>query len=368
MASVAKRPDGRWRARYRDQDGREHARHFPRKVDAERWVTSQQATVNTGQHIDPRAGQETVESYALRWQAAQVHRPSTAALIESRMKNHIIPQLGARRLSTLRRSDVQAWVRGRAQELAPATTRSAYRLLATILRSAVEDRLIATTPCVRIAVPRPNTDQIVPLTVEQVRQFAETVPERYSALIWLMAGTGLRPGEAFAITVDRVDFLRRRVRVDRQVSLVTGPPVFAPPKTEASVRTVPLPQATVDVLAAHIAAFPPGSDGVLFLGHDGGLIRRNRFNEQVWQPARNKTGINARLHDLRHFYASLLIRHGESVKTVQDRLGHASAIETLNTYSHMWPDSEDRTREAVDLVLADRNNVAASGAIKDQSG
>jgi len=50
-------------------------------------------------------------------------------------------------------------------------------------------------------------------------------------------------------------------------------------------------------------------------------------------------------------YASLLIRHGESVKTVQARLGHASATETLDTYAHLWPDSEDRTREAVDSML-----------------
>ena len=56
-------------------------------------------------------------------------------------------------------------------------------------------------------------------------------------------------------------------------------------------------------------------------------------------------------HDLRHYYASLLIRHGESVKTVQERLGHSSAVRTLNTYSHLWPDSDDRTRAAVDDVL-----------------
>jgi len=58
-----------------------------------------------------------------------------------------------------------------------------------------------------------------------------------------------------------------------------------------------------------------------------------------------------KFHALRHYYASLLIRHGESVKVVQDRLGHASASETLDTYSHLWPDSEDRTRQAVDEVL-----------------
>ena len=57
------------------------------------------------------------------------------------------------------------------------------------------------------------------------------------------------------------------------------------------------------------------------------------------------------MHALRRYYASLLIRYGESVKTVQARLGHASAAETLDTYSHLWPDSDDRTREAIDSVL-----------------
>jgi integrase len=57
------------------------------------------------------------------------------------------------------------------------------------------------------------------------------------------------------------------------------------------------------------------------------------------------------MHSLRYFYARLLIRHGESVKTLQARLGHASASETLDIYSHIWPDSDDRTRAAVDSVL-----------------
>ena len=79
---------------------------------------------------------------------------------------------------------------------------------------------------------------------------------------------------------------------------------------------------------------------------------RNRFGE-TWRAAvaRAKLPNGTRFHDLRHFYASLLIRHGESVKAVQARLGHASAAETLDTYSHLWPDSDDRTREAVDNVL-----------------
>ena len=57
-------------------------------------------------------------------------------------------------------------------------------------------------------------------------------------------------------------------------------------------------------------------------------------------------------HDLRHHYASLLIAAGCSVKSVQERLGHASAVETLQTYAHLWPDDEDRTRAAVERAWA----------------
>ena len=69
------------------------------------------------------------------------------------------------------------------------------------------------------------------------------------------------------------------------------------------------------------------------------------------------------LHTLRHFYASALIAHGESVKVVQRRLGHSSAAVTLDTYAHLWPDSDDRTREAVEAALsAPADQVRTGGA------
>jgi integrase len=86
-------------------------------------------------------------------------------------------------------------------------------------------------------------------------------------------------------------------------------------------------------------------------------MRRQRFAE-VWRAAAREAGLpGTNFHMLRHTYASLLIDAGESVKVVQSRLGHASAVETLNTYSHLWPDSEDRTRGAVDSVLRDPSRV-----------
>jgi integrase len=93
----------------------------------------------------------------------------------------------------------------------------------------------------------------------------------------------------------------------------------------------------VDALAGHLAAWP--AEEFVFTTELGELIRRTSFSERVWRPAVRRAGLSeVTMHSLRHFYASLSIRHGESVKTLQARLGHASAAETLDTYSHIWPD------------------------------
>ncbi|HEX6760122.1 MAG TPA: tyrosine-type recombinase/integrase, partial [Propionibacteriaceae bacterium] len=95
---------------------------------------------------------------------------------------------------------------------------------------------------------------------------------------------------------------------------------------------VPLPTVVVDALAAHLANYPPAGDGLVFVTGAGNPIRRTAFGD-VWRAAVRAAGapVGTGFHELRHYYASLLIRHGESVKVVQAFLGHASASETLDT-------------------------------------
>jgi integrase len=190
--------------------------------------------------------------------------------------------------------------------------------------------------------------RVTPPTVERVQAITEAMPERYRALVTLAASTGLRQGECFGLTLDHVDLDAQVLRVEQQLVSVNGrAAALAPPKTAASRRAVPLPNVTVEALSEHLERFYVADSepipGLIFTDELGRPLRRNRFGE-MWRPVAG--GLH--FHDLRHFYASLLIRHGESVKVVQARLGHASAAETLDTYSHLWPDSEDRTRAAVD--------------------
>jgi integrase len=350
---MAKRPDGQWRARYRDTAGKEHSKHFDRKTDAQRWLDEVTAAIVTGQYVDPRAGRITFREYAERWRATQVHRLTTQDYIEGNLRRNAYPVLGDKPLSSIRPSEVQAWVKGMTDRLAPSTVGVVHGVVSGVFRAAVRDRLIVANPCDGTRLPKTTPSPVEPLPVETVHALADVVPARYRALVILAAGLGMRQGECLGLPVDRLDFLRRVVHVDRQLVTVTGRPSFLTgPKTAASVRTIPLPQVVLDALAAHLGAFPPLGDGFVFVTAAGNPIRRTAFGD-VWRAAVKAAGAPAGtgFHQLRHFYASLLIRHGESVKTVQARLGHASASETLDTYSHLWPDSDDRTRTAVDSVL-----------------
>jgi integrase len=353
VASIAKRPDGRWRARYQAPNGKWHARHFARKIDGQRWLDQQTAGIVTGAYVDPRAGKITFREYAEQWRSSQVHRLSTQAYIEGRLHRQAYPVLGDRPLASIRPSDIQAWVKRLTEQLAPSTVGVVHGIVSGIFRAAVRDRVIAHNPCDGTRLPKVTKSRVEPLATETVLALADAVPDRYRALVILAAGSGMRQGECFGLTVDRIDFLRRIVRVDRQLISVAGrTPYLAPPKTPASVRSIPLPTVVVDALAAHLAKYPPVQGDLMFTTHAGQPIRRTTFGS-LWRAAVNGAGAPAGtgFHELRHYYASLLIRHGESIKVVQARLGHASAAETLDTYSHLWPDSDDRTREAIDAVL-----------------
>lgn len=352
----------RWRARWFDPDGQERGRSFARKIDAERFLAGVESDKSRGLYVDPAAGRITLTEYARQWQAAQVHRASTVDTFDSHLRNHILPVLGNKPIAAITRSEVQAFVKGRAQQLAPSTTATVYAVLRMVMRAAVADRIIGVSPCERIALPKSPPREVVPLPHEAVAALVAAVPERFRALMLAAAGTGLRQGELFGLRRDRVDFLRRQIVVDAQlVLLARRAPYLAPPKTNAGYRTIPLPDSVLAALAKHFEQFPAATtlDGknrtheLVFSSSKNAPISRTWFHRTVWSPALAAVGLpkGTHFHELRHYYASLLIDGGESVKVVQKRLGHASADETLNTYAHLWPDSEDRTRSVVETAL-----------------
>jgi integrase len=348
MASVKRRPNGKWRARYRDEAGKEHARHFDRKVDGQRWLDEVRASQVTGMYVDPKAGDITVAAYARQWAASRPHNARTARRVASAIKNHVEgTQLGSRPLSKVLPSEAQAWASGRAIKLAPSTAAYTVYLVRTIFAAAVLDRLIGRTPFVKVTLPESVPARVVPLTVAQVRALAEAMPKNCRAMVLAQAGLGVRVGELLALRVSDVDFLRRTVRVETQI-----PPnerEREAPKTLLSKRTLPLPQFVADALAAHIAAWPPLDDASLFYNADKRLWSTSYYGKvfiEAVGAAVLPEGTTS--HDLRHHYASVLLGAGESVVAVAERLGHKNASLVISTYGHLMPDSEERTRQAID--------------------
>lgn len=174
----------------------------------------------------------------------------------------------------------------------------------------------------------------------------------YRVAIVIGAGLGLRSSEAAGLTVDRIDFLRRTTRVDRQWQQATQKTAgsFTTTKTRASNRVIPTSQWVLDEIAAHLARRPAGEHGVI-VTPDGQPLDAARWG-YYFRRARKRAGLNDSItfHDLRHFFASVLIASGCSIKQVQAALGHDSVRITLDTYAHLIPGDEDRVREAIDRL------------------
>lgn len=354
MASLAKRPDGRWRARYRDEGGKEHARHFARKIDGQRWLDEVTAAVVTGQYVDPAAGRVTFAGYYGQWSGRQVWAPNTARAMSLAARSVTFADVP---LGRIRRSHVEQWVKGMtAAGLKPGTIKTRVNNVRSVLRAAVRDRLIAADPSAGVTLPRARRREAAMTlpTVEQVAGVLAEVAEQYRALVALAAFAGLRLGEAAALQVGDVDFLRRQLAVARQVQRAGRGRVEIRAPKYASERTVYLAAALVVMLAEHVERFRPGADPARWMFEaTGGRPPHQNTIGHAWRAACRRAGVaGVTFHDLRHFYASGLIAAGCDVVTVQKALGHAKATTTLNTYSHLWPTAEDRTRKAAEGIMA----------------
>ena len=353
MASIKQRPDGSWRARYRDEAHREHSRHFATKREAQRWLDEVTTAVVTGRYVNPRAGVMTLGQFYLEWSVRQIWAPTTVTAMNLTIAKCTLRDVALNRIS---RSHVEGWVKHMsAQGLAPGTIKTRVNNVRNVLRAAVRDRRIPDDPSAGVTLPRKRKLEAamhIP-TSEDVGDVLSAALPHASALIALCAFAGLRLGEAAAVQLEDIDFLRRRIHVRRQVQFVSAGVVNISPPKYGSERTIFAADELLALLSQHVEMF--GTHGMahwLFRGESEQPPHQNTVS-YWWRNANSDAGVTPfRLHDLRHFYASGLIAAGCDVVTVQRALGHARATTTLNTYSHLWPTAEDKTREAAGALVA----------------
>jgi integrase len=356
----------RWRARYVDGSGKEHAKGFGRKTDAERWLNGIVAALETGTYVDPRLGKVTLASFYREWSTHQVWVPGTRRAMDLAVNSVTFGDIA---FADLRPSHVQAWVKAMQDKpLEPSTINTRFVNVRGVIRAALGDRLITHDVTAKVKLPRQrkaSAAMTIPSAAE-VGRLLQGADSQFAAYIGLCAFGGLRLGEAAALQVGDVDFLRREIHVRRQVQRANGGNVEIRPPKYSSERTVYAPDGLLTMITEHIRLHRPGgeADRWLFPGEGEHPLQQNSVG-YLWRKARDKAGVDYRLHDLRHFYASGLIAAGCDVVTVQRALGHHSASVTLNTYAHLWPDANDRTRKAASDLFASAVDAAADGLRTD---
>ena len=370
----------RWLARYEAPDGRAKSKTFARKLDAERFLAAVETDKLRGTYLDPDAGRVGFGDFADAWLDSQTFDPSSREAVASRLRAHIRPAFGGYELREIRPSQIQSWLRGLQRTHAPTYVRVMLANLSAILSAAVEDGLIVRNPCsARGAVKPPALVQrkVVPWPTDRVHAVVSALPERYGPLALVAAGCGLRQGEVFGLAADAIDLVRRRLVVSQQIKIVQSRLVLAPPK-RGKTREVPLPDIVATALREHMIRFPPltvdlpwiepgkttRSSKLLFWTRERAPINRNYFNHHIWKSALREVGVDPTrenaMHALRHYFASVLLDSGESIRTVSEYLGHADPGFTLRVYTHLIPSSEERARDAVDRALSLRRTSTMS--------
>ena len=348
--NVAKRSDGRWRARFRDDSGRERARHFARKIDAQRWLNEIASSVLTGDYVDPEQGEITFAEFYAEWSARQIWADGTRIAADAAAG--AVP-FAAVPMAALRRSHVEHWVKSMSVRLAPTTVRTRYNYVAICLRGAVGDRIIAHSPADGVRLPkvrRAALAMVIP-SPQQVGEAIAVAPGPFGAYIAVCAFAGLRQGEANGLQLGDIDFLRRTLSVTRQIQGNTSTTAQVTLPKAGSERVVYIPEALTTLISDHAATYGThGPDAWLF-GDNSSRLNRNRSGH-LWRGVRSACGMDDfTLHDLRHFYASGLIAAGCDVVTVQRSLGHSAPSITLDVYAHLWSTAEDRTRAAASGLM-----------------
>lgn len=346
MASVQKRPDGRWRARYRDAAGKEHAKHSKTRREAQEWLDGETAKMRTGTWADPKSAKVTVGDWCDTWLAGYGGRPSTIRQARSHLK-HIRTEFGAMQLAAVRPSQVKAWTtKLKDQGLATSTIYALHSRLSQIFADAVHDGLVPRSPVGRRTSPETAKQRPYVATTDQVWALYDAMPAGMKPVILLGAFAGLRVAEIAALRTVDVDFMRGVISPTIQYPT-------EPLKSETSRTPIPIPTD----LALELNRVPAewGSD-TLVVGAFGRAVAPYTI-ETAFRKARATIAdlpVGFRVHDLRHYYASLLISEGLDIKTVQARLRHSSAKTTLDTYGHMWPDKDESARAVIQKVLATR--------------
>ena len=351
FGNVRKLPSGRYQASYWHEGARYTAPNtFAAKADALAYLAIVETDLRRGGWIDPAAGQVKLSSYATAWLD---HRTGlaerTVELYRYLLDRHLLPSLGTMAVASVTPSAVRTWH----AELAarhPTTAAKAYRLLSSIMRTAVADEVISRSPCQVKGAAVENARERPTASVAEVAALAGAMPERMRAAVLLAAWCQFRRGELLGLRRRDVDLLHGTLAVSvTRTPLMSGEIIDKAPKSDAGRRTVAVPSHVLPPLAEHLERFVGAEPNALVLTGEKGAPLRPQELAAAWNVARAKVGRgDLRLHDLRHSGLTWAAATGATVAELMHRAGHASPAAALR-YQHA---TEDRDRVLADALAA----------------
>ncbi len=381
---------GHWVADYYDAEKRRRIErprgHFENLTDelraAQALLADRVAEVADGLVHE---GYGTFEDAAIRSLNSKVAiRPTTRRSYQQLLSCYLVPYFGARTLRLIQVSDIERfrtelcagipdWVKqafitrvlkarpghaeARAKQRANRlriSTRSinkALTVLSMVFNYAMRNQWVTRNPAVYVEHARDerpleerplDMDVLTPEEVEALREAAtpatyrdgKLITNNYRLLISFAVFTGCRVAEILGAAWSHIDWTSGEFRVRR--AFREGH--FHEPKTRTSYRSIALPAFLLRELKVWRLACPKGPYDLIFPNVDGQPMNYSNLITRGFHPARKRAGIRRiRFHDLRHTYASLMIRNGEDIVVVSRLMGHANASFTFNVYCHMLP-------------------------------
>lgn len=358
--SVYQRTDGRWVAQTPKVDGKRRYLYGKTKRDAQKKLRDAMRALDEGKPITN--ANRTISQVLQAWLETRVNLAPGTAQMYSDCIHRVEREIGGVKLGDLTPDRIERTYARLRERYAPDTVRGCHVVLNQATKAAIRWGWLIRSPLENVTAPPPGRPVQSPLSLVELRKLLDVVQiDRHYALILLMATSGLRSGEARALSWRHVDLDKGRITVERTLRSKSGPAKFGPPKTARSSRTITVTPQTVAALRAWRAkqnterlAAGPGwnSEDLVFCASTGNPVSQSTFRLALERSLKRAGLQHVRIQDLRHTAATLRMTDTHP-KVVQEILGHTSISTTLNRYSHTMESMHRESDQALDASLAD---------------
>lgn len=283
---------------------------------------------------------------------------------ESLLNCHVRQKIGAKRLSDLQSYEIQKLYNDmKKAKYSPKTIRHVHNVLSSALKQAVRWKMLVSNPCDICELPQMVKVEMMYFTAKETAKFLEAAKDdKYFAVFYLAIETGMRPEEYLGLQWKDIDLKKKVLSVRRAlVARKGGGYIFTEPKTKKSRRSIPLSTSVINALKTHrrkqleerikLGAVYQNLD-LVFTSEIGSPLLHGNLLRRHFKPIRDNAKLpKIRMYDLRHTTATLLLSAGENPKIVSERLGHASIVLTLDTYSHVLPTMQKEATNKMEKLM-----------------